>query len=301
MTAATSQPVSPADRLSFTLFLALAVHALLIFGIGFASHLQSKTSSNSLEVTLAFHPSDKTPEDADFIAQSNQRGSGSLDETREQTTDQKSAYQDDQLNKVNLTPPSVRHRQQASRLVITSISTSTRAAPVRDTQDKVHKRPLPESNKESLTPLTQTISTLQARLAQQKQAYAERPRYHFVNSVSAVASYEALYINNFRQEVEAVGTRNFPKKALRDHIFGNVRLRVNILPNGHISEVKLLHSSGHPLLDHSAIRSVQMAAPFAPFTQKMREGYAKKGFDQLAIIRTWKFTASSRLTSSYNG
>ena len=94
---------------------------------------------------------------------------------------------------------------------------------------------------------------------------------------------------------EAVGTRDFPAEALQKHIFGDVRLRVDILPNGHVSEIKLLHSSGFDLLDQAAMRSVRLAAPFAPFTQEMRKHY-----DVLAIIRTWKFDASSTLTSSYD-
>jgi protein TonB len=154
---------------------------------------------------------------------------------------------------------------------------------------------LPQGDKDNPVPLSREIATLEARLAQQKQAYAKRPRINFIDSVSAVAAYEALYINAFREEVEAVGTRNFPPEALKNSIFGNVRLRVDILPNGHVAQIKLLHSSGHTLLDQAAMRSVRLAAPFAPFTKEMRKHY-----DILAIIRTWKFDATSTVTSSYD-
>lgn len=289
----TRSPITPEDRLSFTLFLALALHALLIFGMGFAHQLNAPASS-SLEVTLAYHPDKNAPKDADFIAQNNQQGSGSLDEKREQTTDQDSPFSGNQLKNVNLTPPSARAPSKTSSLMITSISATTRHAPSKAAKLDTQASPLPKGERDSPTPLSQKIATLEARLAQQKQAYAKRPRFNFIDSVSAVAGYEALYINSFRQEVEAIGTRNFPPEALQKHIFGNVRLRVDILPNGRVEQIKLLHSSGSGLLDQAAMRSVRLAAPFAPFTQEMRKHY-----DVLAIIRTWKFDASSTVTSSY--
>lgn len=289
----TTSPVTPEDRLSFTLFLALAIHAVLIFGVGFARQVSAPAHS-SLEVTLAYHPDKTAPKDADFIAQSNQQGSGSLDEKREQTTDQDSPFAGNQIKNVNLTPPSARAPSTSSRLMITSISATERSAPSKTAQESSDTSPLPKGERDSPTPLSQEIATLEARLAQQKQAYAKRPRVNFIDSVSAVAGYEALYINSFRQEVEAIGTRNFPPEALQKHIFGNVRLRVDILPSGKVQQIKLLHSSGFSLLDQAAMRSVRLAAPFAPFTQEMRKHY-----DVLAIIRTWKFDASSTVTSSY--
>lgn len=295
---ATATPANAADRLSFTLFLALAIHAVLIFGLSFASELAAP-APDFLEVTLAHQPSTQAPDQADFIAQANQEGSGSLDEAREVTTDQISPFQDHQHKEVNLTPPSAKQASQASRLMITSISNSSFSAPTDEGKSERKDRPLPPSDQDNVKPLSQDISTLEARLAQQKQAYAKRPRYKFVDSSSAVASVEALYINAFRREVEAMGTRNFPAEALQNHIFGNVRLRVDIAPDGKVKQIKLLKSSGFELLDHAAMQSVKLAAPFAPFTAEMREHYASNDYNMLAIIRTWKFDSSSTLTTSY--
>ncbi len=292
-------PVTPADRLGFTFFLALAIHAVLIFGTGFALQSSEPAKAQSLEVTLTFHPSDKAPKEADFMAQSNQQGSGTLDKKREQTTDQRSAFHNPTLQDVNLVPPSSRSASPSSRLYLTSITQTTQQVAATPSKQPTPANKLPKRDQEHLKPLSRKIATLEARLARQKQAYAKRPMPRFISSVSAVASYEALYINAFRQEVEAVGTRNFPKKALRDHIFGNVRLRVDIKPNGHIRQIKLLHSSGYDLLDNAAMRSVRLAAPFAPFTDEMLKHYKHNNYDYLAIIRTWKFDATSTLTSSY--
>jgi len=77
--------VTSSDRLSFALFLALLIHAVLILGISFTASDRDNLSK-TLEVTLATYKSDKAPEQADFLAQENQEGSGTLDEARMLTT-----------------------------------------------------------------------------------------------------------------------------------------------------------------------------------------------------------------------
>ena len=53
ITPATLDPsIGPGDRLSFTLFLAVALHAALILGVTF-TYVTSKPSTHTMEVTLA--------------------------------------------------------------------------------------------------------------------------------------------------------------------------------------------------------------------------------------------------------
>ena len=67
---------------------------------------------------------------------------------------------------------------------------------------------------------------------------------------------------------------------------------VAILPDGSLKEVKLLESSGEPVLDEAAIRIVRLASPFAPFPDDLRQST-----DVLEIIRTWQFRRNSSLRS----
>ena len=60
--------VSPADRLSFTMFLAMALHAALILGVTF-TYVTSQPSTHTMEVTLAQQRSENKPDKADFLAQ----------------------------------------------------------------------------------------------------------------------------------------------------------------------------------------------------------------------------------------
>ena len=70
--------VRPADRLGFTLFIAAILHVAFILGVGFSMPAPSQISK-TLEITLATFKSDKAPEKADYLAQMNQQGSGTLE------------------------------------------------------------------------------------------------------------------------------------------------------------------------------------------------------------------------------
>lgn len=73
--------VRPADRLGFTLFLAALIHLALLLGVGFAT-VEPKQISQTLEITLATFKSETKPKKADFLAQENQQGSGTLEKRR---------------------------------------------------------------------------------------------------------------------------------------------------------------------------------------------------------------------------
>ncbi|MCK5875329.1 MAG: energy transducer TonB [Alcanivoracaceae bacterium] len=290
MAAATT--VSAADRLSFMLFLALAFHAVLILGLGFAPE-DPGAAARTIEVTIAQQLSETEPEDADFIAQANQQASGDLDEKREVTTTEQSPFDSQTIAQVNLQSPSTLNPDPApvQRVTLTTQGVSSRKAPVK-VDKPTPPKPLPKSNRESDAAMSEEIASLQARLDAQKQAYAKRPRVHHLTSVSAKAHYEALYLDSFRRAVEEIGTRNFPQKALNEGIFGNVRLAVQLKPNGSVDKIEVTLSSGHRFLDEAAIQSVRLAAPFAPFPDEMRQNV-----DILEIIRTWRFDSRERLTS----
>ncbi|HSC66558.1 MAG TPA: energy transducer TonB, partial [Cellvibrio sp.] len=96
-------PVDTGDRLSFTFFLAIVVHALLILGVTFKLPDHSNTSQ-TIEITLATHKSLRAPENADFLAQHNQEASGTLDEAKQLTTERQAEFADTQVRDVNPVP-----------------------------------------------------------------------------------------------------------------------------------------------------------------------------------------------------
>jgi len=291
-TTATAAPATPGDRLSFTLFLAVAVHATLIFGLGFQQQSPPKPTP-SLDVTLVYHQSDVVPEEADFLAQANQQGSGDLEEHKEVTTDQLSDFAQNAPDRIQKRRPTTLHLvdRQLQHQVVSSLGTSPRVVNT-EHATPAKSRPLPVAEEEVLDEVSDEIASLQARLDAQRQAYAKRPRIRHLTSVSAMAHYEALYLDAFRRAVEEVGTRNFPRRALEQQKFGDVRLVVSLRPDGSVIDIEVSATSGHGFLDEAAVQSVRLAAPFAPFTEEMR-----KHIDILEIIRTWRYDRRQRLIS----
>lgn len=114
-----------------------------------------------------------------------------------------------------------------------------------------------------------------------------------IRRVSATATGDpelAYYLESWRRKVERVGNTHYPAAARARSLSGTLRLLVAITPDGELQEVRLLASSGHPVLDDGAVRIVQLAAPFSPFTRTMRATT-----DLLEIERTWRFR-NDRLT-----
>ncbi|HAD45895.1 MAG: TonB family protein [Alloalcanivorax venustensis] len=283
--------VTAGDRLGFTLFLALAVHGVLLFGVGFAPE-EPRAAPNSLDVTLAMHRADDAPEEADFIAQANQVGSGTEEDKSELTTTEEAPFSDPDSRQVQLQEPTARQPTPVTRQKIIVTRARSERDIASEQQDRNQDDPRRKADQDNVDELSREIASLQARLDKQKQAYAKRPRVRRLTSVSAKAHYEAAYIEAFRRKVEATGTRHFPRRALDSNTFGGVRLMVALRRDGGIEEVEVLQSSGHDFLDQAAVQSVRLAAPFEPFTQDMRER-----MDVLEIIRTWKFDANRRVSS----
>lgn len=292
-------PVDTGDRLSFTFFLAIALHAFLILGISFKLPDHSNTSQ-TIEITLATHKSQRAPEDADFLAQHNQEASGTLDEAKQLTTERQAEFADTQVRDVNPVP-----QQQAAstkkikeQQVLSTTAKSTQTTQLKLNPDEREEREAVEGLMEDQPVVSAEIASLQAKLDKQRQEYAKRPRVRTLTSVSTKESFDAKYLHEWGTRIEQVGNRNYPKEALSRHITGNLRLSVVINPDGTIYEIKVLQSSGQRILDDAARQIVRLAAPFASFPPEIR-----KQADRLQIIRTWSFEITgnnSTITTSAN-
>ncbi|MDD1965104.1 TonB family protein [Pseudomonas sp. NPDC090203] len=289
--ALTRTSVRPADRLGFTLMIAALVHLALILGVGF-TYVKPEKISQTLEITLAPFKSDKKPKDADFLAQENQQGSGTLDKKAVPKTTEIAPYQDTKINKV--TPPPAAKPVVKQEAPKTAVATKAQAP-----QKTVAKRDevKPEEPKKAApafdsTQLNSEIASLEAELADEQQAYAKRPKIHRLSAASTMRDKGAWYKEDWRKKIERIGNLNYPEEARRQQIYGSLRMMVSINRDGSLYEVLVLESSGQPLLDQAAQRIVRLAAPFAPFTGDLSD------IDRLEIIRTWKFARGDKLSSN---
>jgi periplasmic protein TonB len=270
------------DRLVITLFLAASLHAAIILGVGFGSN-RATPPIPTIEVTLARHADLEAPERADFIAQTHQQGSGARDIAEEPTARTEVEFPAPEPRPVAPAPapePPPETREQSQ--VVTS-SVSDAATPAEDAVATETAEPMPGIDTMAYAELAREIASLEARITEQLQAEANRPRVKRLTSVSAKSAEEAAYLNAWRQKVERIGNANYPPGG----VWGSLRMLVVLRYDGALEEVRLLESSGHASLDEAALRIVRMAAPYQAFTVEMRKKY-----DRLEIIRTWQFSRS---------
>jgi periplasmic protein TonB len=285
-------PVDAGDRLSFTIFVAIAIHALLILGINFSLPPASK-GSQTIEITLATHKSSKPPKEADFLAQHNQEGSGTEDQARQITTARQAEFADTQVRNVNPMPQvAATTLAQKKQQIITTTGKSNAKLHVLEAPEAREEQLKREGLLENQTAITAEIASLQAKLDKQQQEYAKRPRIRTLTAVSAKESFDAEYLIKWSEKFERVGTKNYPGEALAKKITGRVMLSVTLKPDGTVEETVISLSSGSRILDDSARQIVRLAAPYAKFPPEI-----SRQVDRLKIIRYVKFEPNNITTS----
>lgn len=278
------------ERFGFTVFLSICAHAIIILGVGF-SYLEEISSEGTLAITMAQYRSEFAPDDADFLAQENQLGSGNLDEKAAPSSPFESDFYEELIQEVRpvpAAPMTVNDVKVQDTAVISSFQDEDQ---VRQQLDEVKderilsERPTPEG-------LSLAIASLQAQLDLQRQRYAKRPKRYTISSASTRKSQDALYLDRWRRRIEAVGNINYPSEARRRQLYGSLRMLVALLPNGEVESIRILQPSGHSILDQAAVEIVNLAAPFQPFPPELLAVA-----DILEIIRTWRFHEGNALTS----
>lgn len=271
------------DRLGVTLLLAMALHAFVILGVTFMPDDPSrpKHSQQSLEI-IVVNPVAKPPkeeEKPDFLAQTSQQGSG------EQHELVKPSVEESPLQMPPPQPRQARPQPQQQRL-------TTEISPHKtELEQPLTESPVQLSASQLLTSKNLEIARLTAELERRTQAYARMPKRRAISASTKEYKY-AAYLDAWRRKVERIGNLNYPDQAKRNSLSGNLVLHVAVNADGSVERIRVLHSSGHKLLDDAALRIVRMSAPFSPFPEEIR-----KETDILDITRTWQFLRSGQFGS----
>lgn len=290
----TSRQVTPNDRLGITLFFAVVLHAVVILGVSFdylADQADKKDSLPSLEVTLVNTVTNEKPEEADYMAQSNQEGAGNTQErVRPQAPpDAMSEPVPTPGNASQMTPPQLQNPNE--RTAQTDVMTVTKSEVQVKAGEDDPEQEAPEMTAAELVRKSMDMAKLEWELAEAKRVYAEktdvRKKYLLPKSASAK---EAAYLDAWQKKVELVGNTNYPEEAKRRNIAGALLMLVEINADGSLADVQILRSSGHKVLDDSAKRIVKMAAPYPPLPPELKEKY-----DVLQISRVWRYSDGNTL------
>ena len=148
------------------------------------------------------------------------------------------------------------------------------------------QRPTPSAAE--LMSTSMEMAALSAEIQRKLKAKAERPRRKFISASTKEYKY-ASYMEAWRAKVERVGNLNYPEEARKRGLTGSLILDVALKPDGTVEQITIRNSSGNKILDDAAIRIVNLAAPFAPLPDNIRQET-----DILHITRTWQFLHGER-------
>lgn len=272
------------DPLVFTIPISLVTHAVFGFGVSFGlPDVPKSPKAPTFDVTMVMPQNTDAPDKADFLANSNQLGSGSKEEKSRLT----SPFASDEPNTSN--GDELFTSEKTVKEVVPKIEPQVLTTKGK-TNKLINKLPEEEKAEEESTTIvdnseqTEAIRKLMAEMSQQEQRFARRPRIRFADSLSTKGSAEAEYIVRWSKKLERIGNINFPQKAIALSLSGTLLLNATLDRAGRLVEIEISTSSGSKILDNAALKIVKLASPYEPLPKKIREKY-----DRLNITRTIVF------------
>lgn len=275
----TGPRITPGDRLGATLVFSLLVHAAVILGIGFTLDDPAPLVP-TLEVILTQTRSETPPEQADFLAANSQQGGGENEQARRPKEPQAARIPRPELGvapvPLEAAAPPLRP-VAAAPAVVTTATTELRDSALDPSEPT---EPLPTSRE--LIERTLEMARLAAEIERQSETYAKRPKRKFVSASTREYEY-AAYLRAWVSRVERIGNLNYPDEARQRNLTGQLVMTVAVRRDGSVERIDVVQSSGYPLLDDAAQRTVRLAEPFGPLPE------TRERIDVLHITRTWQF------------
>jgi len=257
-----------------------AILHIMILLLQFGMPQERDTSSKEIAVSLRI--SNDKIEHADFLAQTDQQGSGQFREAHRMSSDAPMPIPADEAAVGEAQQQSedmLRQKQELSfeeKVLMTALSWQKQA------EENQRKKRQEELNSQFQAKAAM-VASLEAQYMQRQQNFSRQQKIKTVDGIQAKQDVSAAYLEKFRQKVEFYGNRFYPESARLQRLAGDVRLMVILNQNGGIRAIRLLESSGHAVLDEAAKMSLRKAAPFGVFDAKMKD------ISELRIIRTWRF------------
>lgn len=275
--------------LSLALGISVALHSVVLSIHFKLPERLGKEAERALDVILVNSKSATKPTKAQAKAQTNLDGGGNTEEDRRAKTPLPPSRRDAEGDQLKEAQQRVAQLEAQAQQMLTQIRSTKTLATEQQTRETVAQK-APTVSGIDLASSALAIARIEGQIARNLEEYNQRPRKKFIGA--RVEEYRfAQYVEDWRQKIERVGNLNYPEAA-RGKLYGSLVLTVIIKANGELERVDINRSSGKKLLDESAQRIVQLAAPYAAFPEAIR-----RDTDVIEITRTWTFTNADRLSA----
>ncbi|MDM8557628.1 TonB family protein [Candidatus Parabeggiatoa sp. HSG14] len=298
--------IDPAtERFAVALSIAAIIHAVIIYGVGFAMPKFTNPLNTTMEIILVQKSTEQAPTDANQLAQVNYEGGGDSEQDVRPATPTIAPFPD-QTAEIVLTnpPPQIAATPDENKIekIVTEQFSEHKIEQFQEVNepDEAAEQGYDSQNSISEDYIAENIlflnvratkhASIQAELDKKFENHAKRPRKKFINASTKEYKY-ANYMVSWRRTIERIGTLNYPEEASHNNISGYLILDVAINADGTIYQVEIKTPSEYKILDEAALRIVRLAAPYAPFPEDIRTE-----IDILHITRTWIFSYDSLIT-----
>ena len=270
------------DRLTTTLFLAALFHGIVILGITFAAPQRDDSGTPTIDVLLLTSNDTRAADnlDAQYLAQRNQQGSGTTDDSVRPANPASSAVmaEQDGVPEGN----SDEYRESVSGKQSTEIVSS------RSDRSQVDFRSGENAPSQQMEVPLALSPTAPRPIATSATDDTLRLRGKRIDGATEIVpntreSKLAPYLNAWRSKIERLGTLNFPQN-VRNSQAGNPVLEVALLADGTLGEALIKKSSGNKEIDQAALSILRLASPFDPFPSELRQQYR-----ELRFAYEWQF------------
>ncbi|MCF6263695.1 MAG: TonB family protein [Xanthomonadales bacterium] len=271
------------NSMMVALLAALSVHALIILVVGFQMISEEFTDpAQHLDVVLVNWQSEEKPDEADYLAQADQRGGGTNEENLRPAQKVKPPLPSLETAEAEI---SAEAGAPASSFVEQDvIVTNSSEQMVEAEVEQVENQALDMPTAEQLMTQIQKMARLLPEQSRNTEWHSKNLRRKFVSANTRKYEY-ASYMQAWVAKVERVGNLHYPEAVRKLKLRGDLLLIVGIYQDGSVESITLKRSSGMQELDEAAMEIVRIAAPYTPLPANIA-----KDVDVLHITRTWRFS-----------
>ena len=271
------------------LIFSVAVHAVLLT-IRFVDpeRFNRIFEDTPLEVILVNSRSSSPPDRAQAIAQVALAGGGQADSGRA-TSPLLPSARNEPGDAEETSRRQIEQLQQTQQQLLTQVRRELALMPLPVTSQDQGSRDQ-RAKEERRRQLIQLLAEIEKRVNEEN----ARPKKRYISPATREAVY-AQYYDQLRRRIEERGTSHFPEQG-GQKLYGELTMNVTVDAAGRVIDTDVVRPSSSRALDLQAIAIVRAAAPFGPFTAKMRAQA-----DQLVITSRFRFTREDGLETTMQG